>query len=614
MVGAVARALLLLLFCGPVVAVDFTPHGTQPVLSQEIFSGENCSGCHGASSAAERAYSPWHTWAGTMKAHAGRDPLFWAALDVANRDAADMGMPGVGDFCLRCHAPKAWYAGRVAKNGTPTPTDGTDGCQLIGDHDDSDFSDFDGVTCMVCHRQAKTGPNGETARLENGNLWIDDSGQCDTNGDGIPDDGEPCRIGPYRYPDPQFGTPPHAAKYSSLVKEGRMCGVCHDVTSPITDVGPVRTLILADGTDTGIPFPIERTYSEWRNSDFGDTLFVDGFAHAEPAGDQARYGDTCQSCHMRQATDPAARASVLRPPGSRFGDMGVHELAGANVWMLGVIRTLYGSVLGRTDQIDRTIQLTEEILTQRTATVAITLGSLPAAGSTLPASVRITNLSGHKLPTGYSEGRRMWLEVEARDANGAVFWRSNPYDAATGALAIDRDDAVYEVKQGIWTPTPAPGSCATVDGSGRPTFHFVRNNCIAKDNRIPPRGFSGGNNLELQPIPVGRYPETAPGSGQLVHWDDRAYAIPVPVGTALPVTVQARLRMQIASREYLEFLRDQAAERGIPSENAMCAPDRPPLNTGPRDQTRGAFAYSVWEASGRSPPVDVATASRSSAP
>jgi hypothetical protein len=228
--------------------------------------------------------------------------------------------------------------------------------------------------------------------------------------------------------------------------------------------------------------------------------------------------------------------------------------------------------------------------------------------------VRVTNRAGHKIPSGYSEGRRMWLELEARDASGAVFWRSNAYDAATGALAIDRDDAVYEVKQGIWNASATVPSCETEDAQGRPMFHFALNNCIAKDNRIPPRGFRGGSDLELRPLPVGRYPETAPGSGVIAHWDERAYAIPVPAGTPLPVTVDVRLRHQVATREYLEFLRDQAVERGIPSENLMCADDRAPLATGPRTQTRGQFAYDQWVASGRSPPVTLASVQRSSAP
>lgn len=609
-------AVALLLACAALPAlaggaIDFTPHGTQPGLAFAQEPSDNCLNCHAGFNATDRRYMPWSTWAGSMKANAGRDPLFWAALDVANRD-----VPGVGDFCLRCHSPSAWYGGRVAKSATGMPVDGSDGCKLQGDHDDSDEAgnDFDGIGCNFCHRLRETGPAGETARLHNGNLWVDDQ-LCDSDGDGNPDGSEPCRSGPYRYPESGIVEPPHVHAFSTWVKRSEMCAACHDISTPITDQGPLKTLVLPDGSDSGIPFPIERTWGEWRASDFADRLFADGMAADEPRGDLARFGETCQSCHMLQTPEPQARACQQNPQGSRAGDLGIHEFAGANAWMPILLGTLYGGPggLNRQQAFAQTTAAATAAL-QRSASVELTLSPLGGAPGTLQAAVRVTNRAGHKIPSGYSEGRRMWLELEARDANGGVFWRSNAYDAASGALAIDRDDAVYEVKQGIWNAAAPVPSCETEDAQGRPVFHFALNDCIAKDNRIPPRGFRGGADLELRPIPVGRYAETSPGSGVLAHWDDRAYAIPVPAGTPLPVTVEARLRHQVATREYLEFLRNQAVERAIPSENLMCADDRAPLATGPRTQTRGQFAYDQWVASGRSPPVTLAGVQRSSTP
>ena len=62
-----------------------------------------------------------------MMANAMRDPLFWAAVDVANKD-----YPGAGDFCLRCHTPPGWMGGRVVKTtgGGTTGPGGASGCQL----------------------------------------------------------------------------------------------------------------------------------------------------------------------------------------------------------------------------------------------------------------------------------------------------------------------------------------------------------------------------------------------------------------------------------------------------------------------------------------------------
>src|SRR3972149_331961 len=62
----------------------------------------------------------------------GRDPLLWAALAVANQDA-----PGAGEFCLRCHTPSGWLAGRSHT---------ANGSALLPEDVNS------GVSCALCHR------------------------------------------------------------------------------------------------------------------------------------------------------------------------------------------------------------------------------------------------------------------------------------------------------------------------------------------------------------------------------------------------------------------------------------------------------------------------------
>ena len=122
----------------------------------------------------------------------------------------------------------------------------------------------------------------------------------------------------------------------------------------------------------------------------------------------------------------------------------------------------------------------------------------------------------------------MWLQVSARDADGTLIYQSGAYDAATGVLTEDAAARVYEVQQGIWNPLNS--QCEVRDASNRKMFHFVLSNCIAKDNRIPPLGFRGGLDPELQPV-AAAYPETAPGSGRLVNYDDVVYTIPVPAAS-----------------------------------------------------------------------------------
>jgi len=517
-----------------------------------------------------------------MMANATRDPLFWAALDVANKDAA-----GSGDFCLRCHTPRGWLEGRVVKPGfnplPGTPEQGANGCLLNGQYDSADDlnSDFGGLTCHFCHRMSPTGPNGEPGYAENANIWVDDA-PCD------PENGqfEPCRAGPYDYPG-GAGAPPHPWKYSEYHVQSDMCGTCHNVTSPDTGSGPLKTLKLANGFDTGIAFPIERTFAEWQRS-----------------GYPAQPDKQCQDCHMPQSEDPDASACSFG--GNRAGNLAVHEFVGGNTWIPAIITGEYGAGLDgagpeRAASYDQTIQWARDLLATA-ATVETSVQSYTPPGASagsMTVQVKVTNNSGHKLPSGYGEGRRMWLNLAVRDAEGGLVYESAAYDGATGTLVQDPQARVYEVLQGIHNHN-GTGACDVEDANGKPMFHFVLNDCVAKDNRIPPLGFEPAtagdpNGYEIGPVPAGIYPETTPGSGILVNYDMVDYTLPVPVGTVGPLTATARLYYQTSSKEYIEFLRDEAVANGTQGENLMCSGTASrPFDVGPQGRTRGQYVYDLW--------------------
>ncbi len=595
--------------------LDLTPDGSQPALVHGLQGASDCTGCHAG--AADEHFYPGNSWSGSMKANATRDPLFWAALDVANAD-----LPGVGDFCLRCHTPTGWYAGRVRKVQDVNPVDGqvpaadlvdgADGCKLQGGYENGDVSgnDYQGIGCHFCHRLQAEGPGGSPALIDNARVWLDDS-DCDGAG-------EPCRAGPYAYPAPlpgggEFSAPPHAWKQSHFIGSAEACGACHDVTSPITEQGAFKTLKVPGdtpaGTDTGIPFPIERTYSEWLASDFSAVLFRDDLESrdAQQRAERVARGANCRDCHMPQAQPSEPDGDVLAcffgPTRNDYQPL--HAFVGGNTWVPNILKGEF-SGLGRSEAFDWTIARATEMLSERSARIAAS-AQWRESSDVLDVQVQVTNLTGHKLPTGYSEGRRMWLQVEVRDAGDALLWSNGGWDPATGELSQDAQTRIYEVKQGIWNP--ATGTCDTTDSQGREAFHFVLNDCVAKDNRIPPAGFRGGDSLELRPVGQA-YAETAPGSGRLRNVDTVDYAIPgLSVGAEL--SVRARLVYQTASKDYIEFLRNQAVERGFPAENDLCAgePNRP-FNVGPQHRSRGQYVHELWSnpAYGRSPPVTMAEA------
>jgi hypothetical protein len=115
----------------------------------------------------------------------------------------------------------------------------------------------------------------------------------------------------------------------------------------------------------------------------------------------------------------------------------------------------------------------------------------------------------------------------------------------------------------------SPALAAALGLPAGPSFHFVLNDTVTFDNRIPPRGFTNAAFAEIQSAPVGY----AYADGQ--YWDDTLYDLPASVAS-----VTVRLYYQTLSKEYVEFLRD---------ENDT--------------NSAGQALYDAWVAHGRSQPV-----------
>ncbi len=575
-IAALAQiAIVAVLFAAP----PFTPNATQPTinfaLNHAYANPGNCQSCHGGYDATNDV-EPFDLWSGTMMGNSNRDPIFWAALDVANND-----VPGSGEFCLRCHAPKAWLEGRASAGddmGTPTVGD-ADGCSLQGNIDEGMVgvaNDFEGVTCALCHRMMENDspPPGESNfYIENAEYWIDDE-DCGAPGSG------PCRRGPYDYggADPQ---PPHEWAFSTYHQGSEMCATCHNVTNPLLN------LIDENGNDTGILYPVERTYTEWTQSDYG----------SQSSGSFL----TCQNCHMPDSTEDPVYACVFQTT-NRTGDLPQHHFVGGNTWIPGILENQYGATIDNGTAFADTTARAQAML-ESAALISVMAPTEIEPEGTLEVDVRVTNsLTGHKLPTGYTEGRRMWIHLEVVDALDTVVFESGAYDPVTAVLTKDSQVKIYETIRGTWNPTD--DECVhTVNDVEQ--FHFVLANCILSDNRIPPLGFTGGTDIETQPVAY-TYPETSPGSGVLVNYDDTTYTVPIPPGAATPLTVNATLRYQTSSKEYIEFLRDEAINNNFDDD---CTPRSSsftwPGALGVGDRSRGEYLYWLWDNIDKSTPVDM---------
>jgi hypothetical protein len=508
----------------PTTLRDFDMPGTQPLEAGTLNDPSACEVCHGGY---DTNVEPHFNWQGSMMAQASIDPLFKACMAIANQDAPDS-----GDLCLRCHMARGWLGGRSVP---------TDGSQMLA-------TDNTGVSCDLCHRMVDpiydpaANPSEDQAIIAsldqapaefgNGMFVIDPTG---------------ARRGPFL--DADGG---HPVLVSPFHREAAFCGTCHDVSN--TAFGhdgngnyPPNTFdSQSPSFSASYMMPIERTYSEWKFSDYNSSTGI----YAPEFGGNKDFVSTCQDCHMRDVTGEGCN---FNSPPTRT-DLPLHDMTGGSVWLPGVLSTEYASEVNPT-ALQAGI-LRAEYMLQNAADVATV-----QEGTHL--KVTVTNNTGHKLPTGYPEGRRIWLNVKFYDAGMNLIAESGAYDTATGVLTQDADIKVYETKPGLDLDT-----AALVGTDPGASFHFVLNNKIYKDNRIPPRGFTNANFEQFGGEPVGY----SYADGQ--YWDDTYYVVP-PGASSAEVT----LYYQSTSKEYIEFLRDE--------------------NT---TNTAGQEMYDLWNNNGKCPP------------
>lgn len=515
---------------------DFHQPGTQPnQLFDDIYSSATCAPCHGYY---DPNQEPYTRWAASMMAQSGRDPVFHAAMAIANQDANES-----GELCLRCHAPGAWLAGRS------TPADGSALDQSLGD--------FDGVTCHLCHRLVDPIFTPGNPALDHRVLASLTETPVDVqNGQYIVDPTD-VRRGPFNL-GPSFVF--HAWRESPYHRESFLCGTCHDVSNPALSKQPGGDYAL-NATNQPHPtqlkadeFPEQRTYSEWSRSQFAR-------ARVELGG---RFGGnitavaSCQDCHMPKTTGTACNPIF---GGAVRTDLPLHDFNGANTWVLGAVRNLYpDSETGLSAQSVTDAQ-------QRTQQMLGNAADIQASVSGGQLVVRVVNQTGHKLPTGYPEGRRMWLNVRFLDASNQLVAERGHYDLMTADLT-EGDTKVYKAVQG---QTPAQAALTGLPAG--PSNHLVLNNAILSDNRIPPRGFTQAGFTIAQAEPV------AYSYAEEQYWDDSTFAIP-----ALAASVQVSLYYQTTTKEYAEFLRDANTTNGD-----------------------GLIAHTQWNALGKSAPALMAT-------
>jgi hypothetical protein len=387
----------------------------------------------------------------------------------------------------------------------------------------------------------------------------------------------------------------HQMLYSRYHKSKYMCNTCHDVSNPIlanlglSGLPDNGTGLITEQYSAANYFHVERTFSEFILSAYGQQ----GGAATNPEFQaQGAPGITlaakCQDCHMRDVVGPGAdkRDAVVRPNQSvEHPNSGqpLHDLTGGNAWVSYVLASAvpgspnYDATndqllnqgaavltldLSQGEGVDPAALLAGVDRAKQQLLLAATIKNLNYVSASGALSFQVQNNTGHKLISGFPEGRRMFVNIKAY-AGGSLVYEVNPYDYTVGTLKglsnlasspplgsneAYVDELVYEMH---------PTSSLTGE---QETFHFALATGRYKDNRIPPKGFDIANADARLSVPAWHGledPNYFTAEEYTGGYDEVSLNIPTGADS-----VEVNLYYQTTSREYIEFLRDEINSTG----------------------------------------------------
>jgi hypothetical protein len=588
--------------------------GSQPG-SLTLEAPGNCMTCH---SGYNSTVEPGFNWQGSMMGQTARDPLFYACFTVAAQDSIwALGNPNAADLCMRCHFPKGWVEGRSEPPNASLMT----GNDFDGVQCDSCHSMFN-PHFQTTHTGVREGnnwvnywdernmgvPTSSNAALGvyDSDMLIAPSFLC-FNGQPFFSNNVPADLlytengaGQYfmsisdnrakraSFTDAQAR---HSKLYSRYHKSKYFCQTCHDVSNPVfTNLGSNPTNRL--GSEINAPFRfthVERTSSEFMLSAYGQPGGAAGTNQYSPVLFQTSHTGnpiaSCQDCHMRDRIGVGCdkRDGIMRPTGSTehpLSGQPVHELTGGNMW----ITSILASTITGSPNYSAT---NAALLNQRSTTLTLDLAQgLPLNANALLAAVnraqtnllwassisnlsydfttglclfRVNNHTGHKLISGFPEGRRMFVNIKAFVGMQQVY-EINPYDSTVGTLrgltgplagespSVGQGEAYIDAL--VYEMHPS----STITGESE-TFHFALADGRYKDNRIPPVGFriTEAAARLCEPVWHGEItPDYFTADEYEGGYDQVELTLPKGCDR-----LEIRLYYQTTSREYVAFLRDE---------------------------------------------------------
>jgi hypothetical protein len=420
--------------------------GSQPPGPPVFASADTCTACHnGMVTASGEDISFATAWRASMMANSARDPYWHAGVRREVMDHPESAA-AIENECSRCHMPMAHVV--AAQAGQQTPVFAHVAAFAGGERTPA----ADGASCTVCHQIAPD--NFGKKESFTGHFTIAPAAPTGLRRAFGPYDVMPGRA---RLMSSGTGFSPETATH---IQQSEMCATCHTL----------YTHALGPNGDVIGELPEQVPYLEWRHS-----------AYVEER--------SCQSCHMKEVTGPAAIASVMGTPREAVSR---HDFPGGNFFMLRMLNQFRDALAVDARPQELELAARKAVQQLQTEAATLTIDRLETSGGRLVADVTVTNLTGHKLPTAYPS-RRVWIHLRATDTDGRVVFESGR-PLATGAVdgndndadgsrfephhaTIDRADQVqiYESIMG--------------DRAGAVTTGLLSGVTYLKDNRLLPRGF-----------------------------------------------------------------------------------------------------------------------------
>jgi hypothetical protein len=294
------------------------------------------------------------------------------------------------------------------------------------------------------------------------------------------------------------------------VRESEFCATCHTV---------INEAFGADGRVIGT-LPEQMNYPEWRHSAFFEEQ------------------RSCQSCHMPLVDGPVRVSSVL----GEFRDtLSRHAFVGGNALMLRLLnryRTELG-VAATPAELEGAARATVQQVERETA--AVTIERAERIDGSLDLEIAVTNLTGHKFPSGHPS-RRAWLHVTVRGTAGRVLFESGGL-APRGSIEGNDNDATAAAFEPHYEVITQPDQVQIYEAilgtpAGIPTTGVLTATQYLKDSRLLPRGFDKKTAAkEISAFGAAVRDADFTGGGDRVRYR-------IPVSAQGEVTVEIELRYQ----------------------------------------------------------------------